>query len=286
LRKWVAGGRMNWPSPGGVERPAPNRGQGRETRAQHCGWSEVVRGGLKRIVSPIISPAVKKASRLGRVLRDLLLPPRCAYCDAEMPGAGGPLLCVDCCDRMVPGAVVRCGRCRSIRLRFDCVVPLGSYADELRGAVLEMKHRRGDRLSVEIGGLYCRHRGVKVRAFQPDLLVPVPMFWARRMLRGTNSAEILAETIGRRLGIAVESRLVARTRNTKPQKDLGPTERFRNVRGAFRLRTGYGLEGARVVVVDDILTTGATCSEVAGLLKRRGAGQVAVAIVARANAVE
>jgi len=72
-----------------------------------------------------------------------------------------------------------------------------------------------------------------------------------------------------------------RKRNTLPQKDLSTKDRFRNVRGAFRLVGGYCIEDARVLVVDDILTTGATCSEVAKTLKKAGAAAVSVMVVGR-----
>jgi predicted amidophosphoribosyltransferase len=101
---------------------------------------------------------------------------------------------------------------------------------------------------------------------------------------GVNSPELLAECLGKKLGIPVV-RTLRRRRYTRPQKDVLPHERFRNVRGAFGLRLWHGkrLKDARVLLVDDILTTGATCSEAAKLLKQAGAAVVAVAVVARAD---
>jgi ComF family protein len=116
-----------------------------------------------------------------------------------------------------------------------------------------------------------------------ELIVPVPMFWARRLARGTNSPEIVADCLGRSLGVPVGRRVLCRCRNTMPQAGLLPRERFRNVRGAFRVRAGYHLDGRRVLLVDDILTTGATCSEAAKVLKQAGATLVAAVVVARAQ---
>ncbi len=79
------------------------------------------------------------------------------------------------------------------------------------------------------------------------------------------------------------SRLVIRWRKTLAQKELPPNARFRNVRGAFAVRANYHLEGARVLVVDDTLTTGATCSEIAWALKQSGAAVVNVTVLARAQ---
>jgi predicted amidophosphoribosyltransferase len=93
----------------------------------------------------------------------------------------------------------------------------------------------------------------------------------------------MARVIARTLGVPVRRGVVARSRKTKLQKDLPPKKRFHNVRDAFAVRANYDLENVRVLLVDDILTTGATCGEIAWALKQSGAATVAVAILARAQ---
>jgi ComF family protein len=124
--------------------------------------------------------------------------------------------------------------------------------------------------------------GARLAELRADVIVPVPMFWTRRLLRGVNSPEILAESLAGRLDLPVLRRVLVRTRNTLPQFSLPPSERFPNVRGAFRVRRGYDLSGARVLLVDDVLTTGATSSEAARALRSAGAEAVLVAVAARA----
>jgi len=80
----------------------------------------------------------------------------------------------------------------------------------------------------------------------------------------------------------VRRSVLVRCRNTLPQASLAPSRRFENVRGAFHVRRPGAVRGARVLLVDDVLTTGATCSEAAKMLKEAGAAMVAVAVVARA----
>jgi ComF family protein len=240
------------------------------------------------------------ARGLGRAGLDLLFPPRCACCDAELPsGHDGPLLCADCRLVLAPESWPCCRRCgagptegespdgcplcRHARLKFDAVVTLGGYGGELRSVVLRMKRPSGESLAAATGRLLASRRGHQLAEFRPDLIVPVPMYWIRRLRRGTNSPEILADRVGRLLRVKVSRRALSRRRNTLPQASLSPRERFRNVRGAFRVRAGYGLRGLRVLLVDDILTTGATCSEAARMLKEAGAAQVAAAVVARAQ---
>jgi predicted amidophosphoribosyltransferase len=107
------------------------------------------------------------------------------------------------------------------------------------------------------------------------------MHWWRRVQRGTNSPDLIATHLADQARIDCLPRCVARRRATQPQSELAPSDRFQNVRGAFRLRRGYDVRAAKVLLVDDILTTGATASEVARVLKRAGAERVRVLVVAR-----
>ncbi len=178
----------------------------------------------------------------------------------------------------------RCPACKDFSLHFDAVLPLGEYSDALRGMVLNTKRLSGEAVSLALGRLLAERCGEELAKFRPDAVVPVPMHWRKRLIRGVNGSDLLAECLGRKLGVPVV-RTLLRCRYTIPQKDLLPRERFRNVRGAFRLRRvdRQRWHGSRLLLVDDILTTGATCSEIAALLKQSGAVAVHVAIVARAH---
>ncbi len=239
---------------------------------------------------------------LGRTLLDLAYPPSCALCHAALPEPPcDRLLCDACCGRLgkiewpgcrrcgalaaeAPASTETCPQCDRFRLHFDATWPLGAYEGELRAAVLRTKRLAHESLSMALGQLLAQRRGEELARFQADFVVPIPMHWWRRTLRGVNSPEILAEQLGRRLGRPARRRALVRCRPTRPQKDLSPPDRFANVRGAFRLRRGQRdrWQGSHVLLVDDILTTGATCSEAAGVFKRAGAAAVAVAVLARA----
>lgn len=243
----------------------------------------------------------RRAARCATAGVNLLFPPHCAYCHADMAGnRDGVLLCTDCrlllgpeswpccrrCGAMgsaEDGSPDGCERCGDTPLRFSAVIPLGAYRDDLRGVVLRMKRSSHELLSAAMGRLLALRRADRLAALNVDLIVPVPMYWTRRLRRGTNSAEILAQRLGKDLRVPVGGRVLRRRRNTLPQADLLPKERFRNVRGAFCVRSGYRLDGLRVLLVDDVLTTGATCSEAARMLKQAGADMVAVAVIARAQ---
>jgi ComF family protein len=243
-------------------------------------------------------PAERRASRWWAVGLDLVFPPACTLCHAVIESSAQGLLCGSCreellagppaCGRcglsgLVPAASGGCLRCQDERFHFDGVVRLGPYADNLRRAVLRIK-RQGERaLAITLGDLLAESRGERLAALRPDAVVPVPMHWSRRVWRGANSPETIAERLSRRLGVPAAPHLLARCRRTAPQANLPPTRRVTNVRGAFRARGHRDLPGARLLLVDDIMTTGATVNEAAKMLRRAGASAVAIAVLARSD---
>jgi ComF family protein len=241
----------------------------------------------------------RAANRCGRAGLNLLFPAECAGCGAETES--GPIVpfCATCtatlpiavdavclrCGAAVPGQVAqeRCYLCRGARLWFDETIALGEYTGTLREWLLRMKDERGDPLALAVAELMWQRCGGRLEAVRPDVVVAVPMHWRRRWARGTNSPALLAERLSQRLRAPLATGLVRRTRHTPPQFSLPPSERPTNVRGAFAIRAGYHLADARVLVVDDILTTGSTCSAIARTLKQNGASHVAVAVIGRAG---
>jgi ComF family protein len=178
-------------------------------------------------------------------------------------------------------AAQRCSGCQRRRFHFRGVVALGGYHEELREAVLRMKRYTGEALGMALGELLWRERGQQILAWQPSIVVPVSMHWTRRVIRQTNSAEVLAEVLGKRLGVPVRRLLLRRTRRTRPQVGLSASRRRTNMRGAFAVRRWHGCRDARALLVDDVLTTGSTCSEAARALVKAGANGVFVAVLAR-----
>ncbi len=242
---------------------------------------------------------------------NLVFPPRCVSCDGELDVLphGDILLCADCqnelhlfaepmCEQCgapvpaVPSPVSGkplpispehgCFRCRGRKLWFDSTVALGAYSDRLRDLLLRMKAAEGDAISQTIGKLLWHARGKQLAALNIDVVVPIPLHWRRRIEHRTNSAAILAEVLADRLHAPRAEKLLRRTRSTQRQFDLTPPKRWENVRRAFAVRAGYHLRDAHVLLVDDILTTGATCSEAARALRSAGATRVTIAVVARA----
>ncbi len=230
---------------------------------------------------------------------DLLFPPSCLACHVELDdvpdrigyclgcrdemGRSEEPVCLRCAARVpdIPGTTSDCAHCRNEKLWFDRALALGEYGGLLRDQILAMKVDRSERLAGAMGLFVATQLGDDLRALQADAIVPVPMHTWRRLARGTNPPGALAVTLGRELDLPTFSQVLARRRNAQPQVGLSRPARFRNVRGEMQVRKSYSFDAAHLLLVDDTLTTGATCSEAARMLKRAGAAKVTVVVAAR-----
>ncbi len=185
-----------------------------------------------------------------------------------------------------------CSLCREGEFEFDLARSYGVYASNLREAILRMKFGGRERLGLKLGGLLASvWDWVEENAGgESPVLIPIPLYPSRERERGFNQAELLARGLTRRLGSGgkrrgpkVETRAVRRMRATLPQSGLSLRQRQENVRGVFAVVSPERLRGRVVVLVDDVMTTGATVSACAGALNRAGAGRVLVLTLARAT---
>lgn len=234
----------------------------------------------------------------GRSL-DLLLPPGCAWCGGTGV-LGEPLFCVDClrkfteelperrrCERCAApiravGAVpLPCPYCSRRHYQFARAWVLGDYRGPLRDAVVQMKQAAREPLTIQMGRLVGQRLSQTGWATGCDLVAALPSHWWRRWSRGTSGPELLADEVARELNLPLVRGLLYCTRPTQKQGTLSPHQRWLNVRGAFALRGKQDVSGRRVLLIDDVLTTGATVNDAARALLAGGAGQVDVAVVAR-----
>ena len=119
-----------------------------------------------------------------------------------------------------------------------------------------------------------RYLGDFIRGVHPDVIVPVPLHLRRQRSRGYNQAACLAKALGRSLHLPVEEKLVKRVKNTVPMKRLNPAERQNNLKKAFIIGRNDVKLYDRIILVDDIYTTGTTLDEIAALLKAHGVSEV------------
>lgn len=156
-----------------------------------------------------------------------------------------------------------------------------AYDDASRRIVLDLKRAgRRDGLGLIAGWMASAGRDLLAEA---DLVIPVPLHYRRLVQRGYNQAGWLAQAVGRRAGRPVKVAALKRIRATPSQGGLSARQRRRNVAGAFTVRERYGrhIDGARILLVDDVLTTGATLRGCIRALKRAGAAEVDVLVLAR-----
>ena len=232
--------------------------------------------------------------RTGGALLDLVLPPRCIACGEEVETVNA--LCAacwrkitflgePCCARCgLPfahelGAGALCGACAEGPPAYDRARSALRYDEGSRKLILAFKH--GDRLhGAPAFGDWMRRAGALLLA-DADLLMPVPLHWTRLLSRRYNQSSLLAHAVHRAGGPPVAPDWLIRKRRTVSQGEFGPEGRQRNVRSAFALKPGKSVQGRKIVLVDDVLTTGATVEECARVLKRAGADRVDALALAR-----
>jgi ComF family protein len=248
--------------------------------------------------APAITGAVRAGMRsmLGR-LADFLLPPVCIGCGTRIGNHG--LLCGSCfakIDFITPPLCARLG----VPLPFDAGdEPLSAaaiasppvydrarsaarYSDTMRELIQGFKYR--DRHEgLLLFARWLERAGAELLA-DADLILPVPLYRTRLWRRRFNQSAMLALTLSRLRGVPVDCFVLKRVRRTASQVGLSASQRRRNVAGAFRVEKGKAsqVKGKKLVVVDDVITTGATAEACARVLKRAGAARVDILTLARA----
>lgn len=236
------------------------------------------------------------ARRCGGWLLETLLPPRCFACGIEVATQGD--LCGSCWATVTfitdpqcticgypfeheAGDNALCGACLQRKPLYDVARVALRYDDASRPLILAFKH--GDRSEgADVFGRWMA-RVVADSGIEPNLIMPVPLHRIRLWRRRFNQSALLANTLSRHLDIVTDVTSLVRTRNTPTQGGLKARERHRNVRRAFAMKPGTEdrVKGRNVVLVDDVMTTGATVESCARVLKRAGAAHIFVIALAR-----
>ncbi len=240
-----------------------------------------------------LAPLLKSALRPAL---DYALPPRC-------PGCGGIVgedhaFCLDCwggmeflgdpccarCGISFPhdmGQDAACGACLADPPAWDSARAVLAYGDVARTVALRLKYGRRTGLARLIARQMLRHAGPAGEG-DPPLIVPVPLHRWRLWHRGFNQSALIANHLGSLTGWPVDRHGLRRVRRTQPLRGMNPAQRAKAVRGAFALAPGHGFAGRRVLLIDDVHTSGATAAACARMLKRGGATNVRLVCWARA----
>ena len=218
---------------------------------------------------------------------ELLFPRRCPVCDEVLAFGEGPVhrscqgklkyiespVCLKCGKPILEGEEACCSDCGRRRHVFTAGRAVWVYDSRMRASVAAFKYR-GRR---EYAGFYVDQmaalQGAWLHRIRPEVIMPVPLNWKKRQRRGYNQAELLARGLSARLHCPVDTRYLRRTGWTEPQKSLSALQRYENLKKAFRVCGEKGLY-KRVLLVDDIYTTGSTMDACARVLREAGVEEV------------
>lgn len=234
-------------------------------------------------------------------LASILFPAPCRICEETLLTASPIPICATCFEsfeRLTGPACQRCGRpfvspvameaqqplcfaCRRGLYAFDSARSFGRYNESLGDAILLLKREKLTPL-----GNWFAQRLAEIVTREPetlaaDVVVPVPLHPARQRERGYNQAESIARPLAKRLHLSLGSYLLMRVKPRPDKLLLTKRERWESVRGAYALRQGVRVDKLRILLVDDVLTTGATLDACSRALRRAGAARVAGLTVAR-----
>lgn len=235
-------------------------------------------------------------------LISVLFPAPCAMCGEALTAAGLLPICEDCftslaplrgafcaaCGRPFPSEtaldarIPQCYACRQGLYAFDAARSYGAYTDQMVRAIGLLKYERMTRLGAWFAEKL--HFVVRQNAMlgKIDVVVPVPLHPSRQRERGYNQAELIAKPLARKLKVPLSSYLLVRTKPRPDRLLLSRRERWLTVRGAYEMRKGARIDNMRVLLIDDVFTTGATLDACAKALRKSGAKTVMGLTVARA----
>jgi ComF family protein len=243
----------------------------------------------------------QRLSQLLDGIGELILPNSCLVCN--QPETGGTPLSFGFCDvcrkaitedphEVCPRCAATvgpftdmtqgCGQCRNRSFGFEAAIRIGPYDGLLRTAVLRLKSLPGEILAERLGMLFAQVRRDDLARHAPDLVVPIPLHWRRRIARGYNQAEAIAAEVARSLGVPCQPGWLRRIQPTPQQVQPSASAREANVRGAFRAGRNARFQGRTVLIIDDVMTTGSTLGEASRVVRQAGAARVIAAVLARA----
>lgn len=238
------------------------------------------------MASPFVGPSNQQRTWWDRGL-DVLFPPRCVGCGrrgvdvcstclADVQPLG-PRICPRCSRPSIEGRV--CPACRTRPRTARAILAGFPFEGVIRAAILALKYRSQTRLADFLGSALLLP--LQTRPLEVDVIVPVPLWPARRRERGFNQSELLARRAAHACGWPVDPTALVRLRDTPRQTELPARQRWINVSGAFAVGPHVDVRGRRVLLVDDVCTTGATIEACAKPLVEAGAAGVWALVIAR-----
>lgn len=223
---------------------------------------------------------MKPISLIERIIR-LLYPAKCMVCETILKEESTAFICESC-----KKDLKRYGRgfFRAAELPYiDGLFAAFNYIDGIETAIHAFKFKNQPRLSETIGGLLSEELSKYGVLPGFDYIVPVPMHPRKKRQRGYNQSELIAKQLGEFLNMEVRTDILKKTRYTRPQSKLKRNDRLHNLEGAFSVSPDVFVEGKRILLVDDVLTTGTTINTCAKILKDKGVNMIYGIVIAIAE---
>ena len=231
---------------------------------------------------------------------DLIYPRYCLVCNISLNNTERRALCSDCTTKITfinqDTSCPRCGldlgpyvqtdtlcqECHAHPPRFTRAIAVAGYDGVIREAIHKFKYAKERVLLDELSGLLiARWQGVTQLLPQIDMIMPAPLYRGKLKERGFNQSQLLAERLSQATGIPLEIDNLIKTRSTPDQAGLDSVDRKKNLIDAFEVTNPKAVDGKNILLIDDVLTTGATASEISHTLKKAGAKNVYVLVLAR-----
>ena len=232
-------------------------------------------------------------------LADIIFPSRCVVCGIVLSNNERIRICSECLSRTgfvkapicsccglpfvnYEGTNHLCGECTSSKQYFSVARSVGKFEEPLLDVIHQFKYKGKIAVGETLGRLMAEFEYDSFSIEGYSLILPVPLHQRRLKERGFNQSVILAREIAMRYSIHLDFGTLKRTIHTKPQTGLGKKQRSTNVKGVFEVTDSGRIDGERVVLIDDVYTTGSTVRECARVLVKSGVEEVAVLTLARA----
>lgn len=214
---------------------------------------------------------------------DIIYPPRCPICE-DILSDKKQLACGKCVRQLKTTGRIRCLKCgkklgkEEVEFCYDCKkkshlfeknLALWEYDENIKRAIYGFKYSNKRYYARFFADEVYRRFQKEISSWEAEVIIPVPLHSTKKKIRGYNQAELISVELSKLSGIPIDSQILIRSKNTLPQKEFNDKERLNNIEKAFQI-TENGVKYKKVILVDDIYTTGATLDECTKVLKGAG----------------
>lgn len=208
---------------------------------------------------------------------ELLYPPVCGICNKIT----NEYICQNCKKQIEKYSINKIiNHKNNKQVYYDYQIQILKYEDIVREKILDYKFKEKTYMYKTLEKIILNNKKIYGFLKKYDIIIPVPMYKTKKWERGYNQTELIAKELAKDLNITYNSQILKKTKNTKKQSTLTKTERKQNIKNAFNITNINDLENKKVLLFDDIITTGSTLNECSKMLKKAGAQEVAILTIA------